>query len=279
MKNKPGVRRRMTAGRCAVFALMYLFAFVCLIPLLWMLRTAFFPSSLAVTPFAFAAPTLENIRYILSAAPFGVYYANTILIVSGTLAVQFTVVTLAGYAFARLDFFGSRLLFVLFLTQLMISPDVLILPNYMLMQKLHLVNTQLGIMLPFFASAMGTFFMRQTFKTIPYELEEAAKIDGCGLFRMLLQVYVPLLRPAYAAFGLISVSYHWNDFLWPLVMINSVGKRPLTLGLAIFALSNETGAQWSNICAATFLVVCPLLVLFFIFQQQFVESFAHSGLK
>ena len=278
-RSGPGVRRRMTAGRLIAYLLMYLFAFVCLIPLFWMLRTTFLPSSLAVAPFASAKPTLENVEYILNSAPFGIYYLNTILIVLCTLAVQFTLITLAGYAFARLDFFGSRLLFVLFLTQLMISPDVLILPNYMQMQKLHLVNTQIGIMLPFFASAMGTFFMRQTFKTIPYELEEAAKMDGCGLFRMLFQIYVPLLKPAYAAFGLISISYHWNDFLWPLVMINSVEKRPLTLGLAIFALSNETGAQWSNICAATFLVVCPLLILFLVFQRQFVESFAKSGLK
>lgn len=279
MREKIGIRRKITAGRLFIYIVMYLFAIAYMIPLLWMLRTAFIPSDLALETFSPFWPTLQNLGSILDAAPFSIYYANTILIVFGTLAVQFTFVTLAGYAFARLDFFGSRALFVLFLSQLMISPDVLILPNYRLMGRLHLIDTQIGVMLPFFASAMGTFFLRQTIKTIPYELEEAAKMDGYGLFRTLIRIYVPLLRPAYTAFGLISASFHWNDFLWPLVMINSVAKRPLTLGLAIFALSSETGAQWSNVCAATFLVVCPLLILFFLFQRQFTESFAYTGIK
>jgi sn-glycerol 3-phosphate transport system permease protein len=147
------------------------------------------------------------------------------------------------------------------------------------MGKLSLVNTRTGIMLPFFASAMGSFFIRQTIKTIPFELEEAAKADGCPLPRLLPQIYVPLLKPAYIAFGFISASYQWNNFLWPLVMINSVEKRPLTLGLAIFAMSYETGAQWSDVCAATLLVSAPLLLAFFIFSKKFTESMAHAGIK
>jgi sn-glycerol 3-phosphate transport system permease protein len=147
------------------------------------------------------------------------------------------------------------------------------------MGTLGLIDKRLGVILPFFASALGIFLMRQTIKTIPYELEEAAKIDGCRLPRMLIQIYVPLLKPVYVAFGLISASYQWNNFLWPLVMINSVDKRPLTLGLAIFAMSFETGAQWSDVSAATLLVIAPLLLLFLIFQRQFIESFAHSGIK
>jgi sn-glycerol 3-phosphate transport system permease protein len=199
--------------------------------------------------------------------------------VTGILAVQFVFITLAGYAFARLDFYGSKLLFVLLLTQLMITPDVLIMPVYSLMGRFSLINTRIGVMLPFFASAMGTFFIRQTIKTIPYELEEAAVIDGCSLPRMLLRIYVPLLKPAYLAFGFISSSYQWNNFLWPLVMINSVEKRPLTLGLAIFAMSYETGAQWSDVCAATLLVVAPLLIAFLFFSKQFTEGMMHTGIK
>ncbi len=199
--------------------------------------------------------------------------------VFGTLAVQFVFITMTGYAFARLNFYGKNILFMLFLTQLMITPDVLIMPNYSFMGQLGLVDTKLGVILPFFASAMGTFLMRQTIKTIPYELEEAARMDGCSLPRMLVQIYVPLLKPVYIAFGLISSSYQWNNFLWPLVMINSVEKRPLTLGLAIFAMSYETGAQWSDVTAATLIVIAPLLVLFLFFQKQFIESFAHSGIK
>lgn len=272
-------KKKISFPMLLVNTFMYLFAFVCAIPLIWMIRTAFIPSSEALNLFAIKLPTLNHFASILRAAPFDQYYLNTIVVVVGVLAVQFVFITFAGYAFARLDFYGSKLLFVLFLTQLMITPDVLIMPNYRFMSSLNLVDTKLGIMLPFFISAMGTLMMRQSIKTIPSALEEAAKIDGCGQLGIIIRIVVPLLKPVYIAFGLISASYQWNNFLWPLVMIDSVEKRPLTLGLAIFAMSYETGAQWSEVCAVTLLVVAPLLILFLFFQKQFIESFAHSGIK
>ena len=272
-------RGKLSVGTLCAYSIMYCFALMCAIPLLWLLRTAFVTPDKALDLFAPIRPTLSNFSRIWSAAPFGTYYANTLIIVFGILAVQFVFITLAGYAFARLDFYGKNVLFVLLLTQLMVTPDVLIMPNYRLMGRLNLINTHIGVMLPFFVSAMGTFLMRQTVKTIPYELEEAAKVDGCRLPRLLLQIYLPLLVPCYIAFGLISASYQWNNFLWPLIMINSVAKRPLTLGLAIFAMSYETGAQWSDVCAATLLVIAPLMALFLLFQKQFIKSFAYSGIK
>jgi sn-glycerol 3-phosphate transport system permease protein len=134
-------------------------------------------------------------------------------------------------------------------------------------------------MLPYFASAFGIFLLRQAFKSIPYELEEAARIDGCNLFQILRHVYLPLAKPTYIAFGLVSVSTHWNDFLWPLIVTSSVENRPLTVGLSIFAKSSETGAQWAEVTAATLIVIFPLLLAFFIFQRQFVDSFLKSGIK
>lgn len=270
---------KLTPGKALVYGLMYLFALICLIPLIWMVRTAFIDQNKAIDLLKVSWPTLDNFARVWNAAPFGSYYINTFTIVFGVLAMQYLTITMAGYAFARLDFYLKNTLFVLFLMQIMIAADVLILPNYKLIAGLNLNNNLLGVMLPFFASAMGTFLMRQTIKTIPYELEEAAKMDGCSLGRMLLQIYVPLLVPCYIAHGLIAASYQWNNFLWPLIVINSVSKRPLTVGLAIFAMSYETGAQWSDVCAATFLVVAPLLILFFLFQKRFIESFAHSGIK
>lgn len=252
---------------------------ICLIPLIWVLRTAIIPQQYTLDLFAVAPPTFDNFRRVLAAAPFFKYYGNTLIIAGGVLLVQFVLITLSGYAFARIDFYGSKALFVFFLSQLMIAPEVLILPNYSLMVKLGLTDTRLGIMLPFFTSAMGTLIVRQTIKTIPYELEEAAKMDGAGLWHILCNVYVPLLKPAYVSFGMISVAYQWNNFLWPLVMTDSVEKRPLSLGLAMFAMSYETGAQWSDVSAATVLVCLPLLLLFVLFQRQFIESFMHSGIK
>lgn len=258
---------------------MSILCFICMIPLIWVVRTAFVPQDKVLNLFALFSPTWDNIKRVLDAAPFGQYYINTIIITVGVLAVQFVMITLAGYAFARIDFYGSKALFVLFLSQLMIAPEVLILPNYSLMVKLGLNDSKIGIMLPFFASAMGTLIIRQTIKTIPYELEEAAKVEGASLPQIIWKIYVPLLKPAYVAFGMISASYQWNNFLWPLVMTDTVEKRPLSLGLAMFAMSYETGAQWSDVAAATLLVSAPILLLFIVFQKQFVESFVNSGIK
>ncbi|HEX3017783.1 MAG TPA: carbohydrate ABC transporter permease [Caproicibacter sp.] len=273
------MKKRKSFTLIGFHTFMYLLAVAWMIPLFWIIRTAFLPQDAAVDLRAVRIPTLDNFTEVLNAAPFNSYYINTVLIVVGTLAIQFFLITLAGYAFARLDFWGKNILFTLFLAQLMITPDVLIFPMYQLMTKLRLINSLPGIMFPFFASAMGIFLMRQNLRTIPVELEEAAKMEGCSVWKIIWRVYAPLLRPTYAAFGLISISYHWNDFLWPLVMINDVDKRPLTLGLAVFAQSYETGAQWSDICAATCVVIAPLLIIFLVFQRQFIESFAKSGLK
>lgn len=272
-------RYEITPFHIISYIVMFLFAFITIIPLVWMIKTALVPSSDALQMFKLSVPTLDNIKKILNAAPFGQYYINTIIMVTAVLFVQFISITLAGYAFARIDFYGKNILFMLFLTQMMVSADVLIMPNYKFISKMGLADTKLGVILPFFASAMGILMMRQTVKTIPYELEEAARIDGCGLLRIISTIYVPLLKPVYIAFGLVSASYQWNNFLWPLVMINSEKNRPLTLGLAIFAMSAETGANWSATCAATLIVVIPLLVIFIIFQKQFMQSFATSGIK
>ena len=271
--------RPVPVGQLLINGIMLLFLAVSMIPLIWVIRTAFIPKDLALDLTALAQPTLDNFKRVLAAAPFGKYYGNTIFITAGVLLIQVVLITLAGYAFARIDFYGSKVLFVLFLSQLMIAPEVLILPNYSMMAKWGLTDTKIGIMLPFFASAMGTLIVRQTMKTIPYELEEAAKMDGANLFEILWKVYVPLLKPAYVSFGMISASFQWNNFLWPLVMTDSVEKRPLSLGLAMFAMSYETGVQWSDVSAATVLVCAPLLILFFVFQRQFMESFMHSGIK
>jgi sn-glycerol 3-phosphate transport system permease protein len=186
--------------------------------------------------------------------------------------------TLAGYAFSRFEFFGNNVAFGQVLVQLMVMPEVLIVENYRIMARLGLVDTILGIGLPYMASAFGIFLLRQTFKTVPRELEEAARVEGCGFLGVLWRVYVPLARPTYLAYGLVSVSYHWNNFLWPLVVTNSVETRPLTVGLAIFG-APESGVDWSVISAGTIMAVAPLLVAFLLFQRQFMQSFMHAGIK
>ena len=247
-------------------------------PLLYAFWAAFHPSAYSTNFDLFAPLTLDNFREALSQAPFLRYGINTFLLVTMLLVAQMVVGTLAAYAFARFQFFGSNVAFGLVLVQLMITPEILIVENYSTLAKLGFVDTITGIGLPYMASAFGIFLLRQAFKSTPKELEDAARLEGCGLFGILMRVYVPLARPTYLAFGLVSISHHWNNFLWPLVITNSVETRPLTVGLGIFG-APESGVDWSIVSAATLLSVAPLLIAFLLFQRQFVQSFMYAGIK
>ena len=146
------------------------------------------------------------------------------------------------------------------------------------MSALGILDTVLAIGLPYMASAFGIFLLRQTFKTVPKELDEAARVEGANALQVLWKVYVPLARPVYIAYALVSVSYHWNNFLWPLIVTNSVEARPLTVGLQVFS-SGDQGIDWAVICAATLMTSAPLLIGFLLFQRQFVQSFMRAGIR
>lgn len=272
------VESRTRAWRAVETVGAWLLALLWLAPLVYAVWASVHPREFA-TRFSPTAPvTLDNFRAVLDAAPFGRYYVNTIVLVCGILAAQLVLATLAAYAFARLRFRGREVLFALVLVQLMVVPEVLISENYTTMARLGLVDTITAIGLPYVASAIAIFLLRQTFKSVPKELDEAAEMEGCGHLQLLWRVYVPLARPTLVAFGLVSVSYHWNNFLWPIVITNTVESRPLTVGLAIFN-STESGIEWTLLSTATVLIVLPLLVAFLIFQRQFVQSFMRAGIR
>ncbi|MGE3066344.1 MAG: carbohydrate ABC transporter permease [Hyphomicrobiaceae bacterium] len=256
----------------------WLLAALWILPLAYAVWTAFHPSEFSAR-FTLDAPlTLDNFVRAWGAAPFARYFLNTFLLVTLVLACQLVLCTLAAYAFARSDFPGSGVAFALVLAQLMIMPDVLIVENYRTMNALRILDSIPAIALPYIASAFGIFLLRQTFKTVPKELDDAARVEGAGPVQILLKVYVPLAKPIYLAYGLVSVSYHWNNFLWPLIVTSSVEARPLTVGLQVFS-STDQGIDWSIICAATLMSSAPLLVGFLLFQRQFVQSFMRAGIR
>ena len=265
-------------GRALETAGAWLLGVLWVLPLAYAVWTAFHPSEFS-TRFVLGAPlTLENFAKAWAAAPFARYFVNTIALVTLILTVQLVLCTLAAYAFARFAFAGRSVAFLLVLVQLMIMPDVLIVENYRTMSRLGILDTLAAIGLPYMASAFGIFLLRQTFKTVPKELDEAARVEGAGALETLWKVYVPLARPVYVAYALVSVSYHWNNFLWPLIVTNSVTSRPLTVGLQVFS-SGDQGVDWSIITAATLLTSGPLLVAFLLFQRQFVQSFMRAGIR
>jgi sn-glycerol 3-phosphate transport system permease protein len=253
-------------------------ALIWIAPLVFAVWAAFHSTSDAVNFNLAGAWTLENFRTAWAGAPWLRYFFNSFLLVTVVLAGQLVVTTLAGYAFAQFQFPGRDVLFILVLLQLFILPEVLIVENYAMVARLGMFDTVFGIGVPYWASAFGIFLMRQAFKSVPKELDEAARIEGCGWLGVLWRVYVPAARPTYLAYALVSVSTHWNNFLWPLIVTNSESTRPLTVGLSLFA-APESGVNISVISAATIMSIAPLLIAFLLFQRQFVQAFLRAGIK
>lgn len=270
MKNKPNIGMQL---------LLILISLLWAVPLLWAVITALKPSRESMLLNWPSSLTLENFKVVFESAPFLQYGLNTVLIVAGILAVQLITVTLGAYALACIDFRGKGLAIFIIMVQIIIPSDVLILPNYITLRQLSLLDTLVGVMLPFFASSMGLLLLRGAYKSIPVAIADAARIDGANILQTLLHVYIPSTRATYVAFAICSVSTHWNSFLWPMIVINSVEKRPLTVGLSLFAKASESGPMWAKVTAATLMVMLPLYVLFCCFQKVFVSSLVRSGIK
>ena len=257
-----------------------LLAMAWMLPFVWMLTAALqtsFPRMAVLIPTNL--PDLGKFSEALSFAQWGQLYANTLVFTGGTLAAQLVTITLAGYAFAYLEFPLKKTLFMLFLVQLLIIPAVLIVPNMVTLRRLGLLDTLTGLMLPYCASAFGTFLMRQAFRGIPREYVEAAVMDGASWPQVLWHVLLPMVRPSLVAFGIVSVTAHWNEYIWPLMVINSPENHVLTVGFATFAKGAEAGADWGLIAAGAILICAPVMALYLLFQKQFISSFGFGELK
>ncbi len=252
------------------------------VPVIWALVASFRPANDAISRgdvWFGTSFTLENYARAWSLAPFGRYYINTIFVVLLILAVQLVTIILAGFAFANYKFLGKKWVFFFILLQMMIPTSALLAPNFATIRQLGIFDTRLAIAIPYFGSAFGTFLMRQAFLEVPRDLVDAGIMDGCSWWQLIVHVYLPPSVPTLIAFGLSSATWHWNEFLWPLIITNSDKSRPLTAGLVRFTQLGEIGAQWSLLTAATLMVIAPLFIVFLIFQRRFIQSFLHSGLK
>lgn len=223
-------------------------------------------------------PTVDNFIRVFQAAPFPTYLLNTIIVVVGILALQLTVIIPAAYVFAQIDFKFSGFVFGLYVIQIMLPLQALIVPNYRVINSLGLFNTRLALILPFVGSGYAAFLLRQTFKQVPQSLIDSAIIDGCNHFQLIRYVFLPLAKPTIAVFTLISVATHWNDYLWPLIITDSAEVRTLTIGLGMF-VQQQSGADWGLLMAGTIFITGPLIILFLFVQRSFIESFMGSGIK
>jgi len=248
------------------------------LPFIYSVWTAFHDEKYSAN-FVWNAPlTFSNFFEAWAAAPFSIYFLNTLILITIILIANLVLCTLVAYAFVRYRFKWMGFLFALIMVQLLISPEILIVENYLTLSKIGMIDTILGIALPYLTSAFGIFLLRQTFLTVPRSLDEAAQMEGAGAWRVLWNIYVPLAKPVYLAYTLVSISFHWNNFLWPLIVTNSPEVRPVTVGLSVFA-TVESGVEWSLVNAATLMTTAPLIIAFIIFQRQFVTNFMRAGIK
>lgn len=280
LKERQEKMRKLTVRNVVRFLLLTVISLIWALPLLWAIWAAIRPANM-VTKFQFTLQfSFENFAYVFKLWDFFTYLRNSLILTFGTLAVQLFTVTLAAYAVARIDFAGKKLVMVIIMAHVVIPGGVLLMSNYLTVRNLGLIDQHLGVMAIYFGSSMGIMLLRQCYKTIPKALEEASIIDGCNLAQSLIHVYLPSCKSAYLSFSIVSINFHWNNFLWPNVIINSQSKRSLPIGLALLTkISGDAGPQWAYACAATLIVLLPLMILFLVFQRQFISSFISSGVK
>jgi len=208
---------------------------------------------------------------------YGRWFLNSVIIAVTQTVLYLFVASLAGFTFARMRFPGREAIFTLYLATLMVPGQVTLIPKFLLMKQLHLINTYAAVILPGIFNAYGVFLLRQFLMTLPDSLEEAAILDGASYFRIYWNIILPLAGPALATLGLFGFMGAWNDFLWPLIVINSDHMKPLSVGLASFHGLYET--NWPYLMAASTVALVPIILIFTAAQKYFVQGIALTGLK
>lgn len=249
-------------------------------PILWMLSSSFkhsddifkFPPSLIP-----ANATLENFKYILTSVPFPRYMFNSIFVASTLTAVALIFHSMAGFSFAILRFPGRSIIFSVIIATMMIPFTVRLIPLFIIVRALGWANTYFALIIPPLFHAYGIFLFRQFYLTIPKDLKEAAIIDGCSFFKIWIKIYLPLSRPIIAVLGTIFFLVTYNDFIWPLVIINNPDLKVIQVGLADFVA--KRGTNWDIIIAGTAFAAIPTIIIFFFMQRQLVQGIKMTGLK
>lgn len=264
--------------RAAIHAILILGSVVAAFPFVWMLLT-----SLKSYQEFIAGQLIPDIlrfsNYIEAwqMAPFGRYFLNSIFISITTVTAVLITSTLAAYAFARMQFFGRDVLFMVFLATLMVPFEVTMIPNFILIRDLGWYDSYWAMIVPFSASVFSIFLLRQFFRTIPQDFYDAAVLDGCGHLRFLWEIVLPLSKPALITAGLFTFLGSWNALLWPLIVTRTQEIRPIMLGLAEFI--TEAGTHTQLLMAAATLTILPVVIFYFFAQREFIEGIAASGLK
>jgi multiple sugar transport system permease protein len=256
----------------------FFLAFVITFPLLYLLFASFKPAGEIFSEQLLPSRlTLENFRYVLTEVPFWRYLGNSFFIATTITVVALWFHSMAGYALARLQFRGRETLFVGILLTLLVSIPVILVPLFVLVRELGMVNSYAGLIIPVTFHAFGIFWLRQYYLGLPKELEDAADVDGCGYWKRYLYLILPLSKPVLAAQGVFFFLVNWNSFLWPLTITRDPDLWVVQIAIASFR--DQYSSAWNYILAASVLAAIPTLLLFMVFQRQLVESLKQSGMK
>ncbi|MBT2763159.1 carbohydrate ABC transporter permease [Paenibacillus sp. ISL-20] len=268
------------ASRLAVHILLAVGALLMIMPFLWMISTSFksFADSMSVPPKWLPVEWHpDNYLRVIQTIDFGTYYLNTVIVTVGRTAGQLILCSLAAYAFASLRFPFKNAIFLALLAVLMVPSQVVMIPSFVIMREFNWLDTFYVLIVPGIFSAFGTFLLRQFFMTLPKDLEEAAKIDGCSYFRIYWNIYLPLSKAALVSLAIFTILASWNDLLWPLIMTSSEEMRVLSIGISSFQGQHST--DYPLLMAGALMATLPIIILFIFLQRYFIEGIAMNGIK
>ena len=274
------IKKRQKRSALLAYIILAVGAVFMIIPFLWMVLTSFktYRETVKLPIQWFPAEwNFDNYVEVLKQLDFLRYYRNTILVTVTTLVAMTLIASLAAYAFARMEFPGKNVIFALLLVVYMVPPQMTMIPKYMMITKLGWVDTLAGIVVPNIFSVYTMFMLRQFFVSVPKELDEAAKLDGCSFFGIFWRVDLPLIRNGLIAITVLNQLWSWNNFLWPLIATSTDKMR--VLSVAIATLNNSDGSQYQLLMAAGVLAVLPMLVIYAICQEYFMDGIMSSGVK
>ena len=276
------ISTRYRINKTITYIVLVIMAIIMIVPFVWMILTALKTNqeAISVDPFYILPHNgwhFENFGTVWQSYNFITLYKNTILLILFRVICACLTATMAGYAFGRLEFPGKKFMFSLVLIQMMIPSQIFIIPQYLMVSKLHLLNTTAGLVFPGLVTAFGTYLLKTGYQGLPRDLEEAAAIDGCNIGQTFLFIMMPLTRSAMISLGIFTALFAFKDLMWPMIVCTNSETTTLSAGLA--KMQGQYGSDYPAMMAAAVLAIVPMIIIYVIFQKQFVEGIATSGGK
>ena len=275
------MKKRYIGNDIIPHLILFIGAVIMIVPFLWMILTAFksVSESTQLTPFIIIPSVwrLDAFKSVITKMNFFRLYWNTLILIIGRIICAVVTASLAGYALGRLKFKGRDIAFALVLFQMMVPPQIFIIPQYLIISKLGMLNTAFALLFPGLVTAFGTFLLRQAFMALPKDLEQAAILDGCNTGRIFLSIMAPLTKSSMTALGIFTALFAFKELMWPLVVNTDQNTMPLSAALA--KLQGQFTANYPELMAASFLACLPMIVIYIVFQKQFIAGIATSGGK